>query len=155
MGRSRGGFGTKLHLVTDGCGLPLGVDVSPGQSHESRSFTEALRAVPLRGAHGRIRPSRLAGDKGYSYGWIRAWLRRRHIEPVIPQRSDQVGRKGGCRTFDRRAYRRRNVVERCIGWIKECRRVATRFEKLALNYIAMVKLAMIERCFRALISDAA
>ena len=74
MGRSRGGFGTKLHLVTDGSGLPLGIDVTPGQSHESRSFTEALRAVPLRGAHGRIRPSRLAGDKGYSYGWIRAWL---------------------------------------------------------------------------------
>ena len=100
-------------------------------------------------------PSRLTGDKGYSYGRIRAWLRRRKIEPVIPQRADQVGRKGGCRRFDKQAYRGRNVVERCVGWIKECRRVATRFEKLALNYLAMVKLAMIERCFRAFLSDAA
>lgn len=155
MGRSRGGFGTKLHLVTDGRGLPLGVDASPGQSHESRSFVDVMRAVRLRGAHGRIRPARLAGDKGYSYGWIRAWLRRHRVEPIIPQRANQVGRKGGCRVFDRRAYRRRNVIERCVGWLKECRRVATRFEKLALNYLAMVKLAMIERCFRALFSDAA
>lgn len=155
MGRSRGGYGTKVHLVTDGRGLPLGVDVSPGQSHESRSFTDVLHAVPLRRARGRNWPSQMAGDKGYSFGRIRTWLWRRHIEPVIPQRSDQVGRRGGCRRFDRQAYRRRNVVERCIGWMKECRRVATRFEKLAVNYVAMLKLAMIERCFRALISDAA
>ena len=67
MGRSRGGFGTKIHLVTDGRGLPLGVDASAGQSHESKSFADAMRAVRLRGAHGRIRPARLAGDKSKPY----------------------------------------------------------------------------------------
>lgn len=146
-----------MHLLTDGRGHPLAAEVSPGQSHESLSFADVMRAVRLRGADGRLRsrPARLAGDRGYSYGWIRAWLRRRKVEPVIPQRSDQIGAKGGCRVFDRRAYRRRNVIERCVGWLKECRRVATRFEKLALNYLAMVKLAMIERCFRVLLSDGA
>ena len=52
------------------------------------------------------------------------------------------------RPFNRRAYRKRNVIERVVGWLKECRRVATRYEKLALHYLAMVKLAMIHRCLR-------
>ncbi len=47
--------------------------------------------------------------------------------------------------FDRQAYRQRNVVERCIGWLKENRRVAVRYEKLAINYLGMLKLAMIQR----------
>jgi len=50
--------------------------------------------------------------------------------------------------FDREAYRRRNVVERCVGWLKEWRRIATRFEKLALNFLAMLKLAIIEQYLR-------
>ena len=52
--------------------------------------------------------------------------------------------------FDKATYRRRNVVERCVGWLKESRRLATRFEKLAVNFLAMVRLAMIRRCFRML-----
>ena len=77
-------------------------------------------------------------------------LHRREVEPVIPQRSNQAGQRGGHRKFDREKYRQRNVVERCFGWLKECRRVFTRFEKLAVNYQAMVQLAMIERYLRLL-----
>jgi transposase len=50
--------------------------------------------------------------------------------------------------FDRDEYRRRSVVECCVGWLKECRRIATRFEKLAVNFLAMLKLAMIEQYLR-------
>ena len=100
----------------------------------------------------RTRPDALAGDKGYRYKWIRDWLHRRKITPVIPQRANQEGRRGGCRKFDPVAYRRRNVVERCIGWLKECRRVATRFEKLAVSDLGMLTLAMIERSLRRLSS---
>ena len=60
---------------------------------------------------------------------------------MIPTRQDQ--RRAP--SFDRPTYRRRNVVERCIGWLKGRRRLATRFEKLAENFLAMVKLAMLER----------
>jgi transposase len=73
-------------------------------------------------------------------------LRLRGIGAVIPTRSDQ--RANGA--FDRRAYRRRNIVERVVGWLKENRRLATRYEKLAVNFLAMVKLAMIQRCLRVL-----
>ena len=65
---------------------------------------------------------------------------------MIPTRKDQRRNP----RFDKATYRRRNVVERCIGWLKESRRLATRFEKLAVNFLAMVKLAMIRRCLRLL-----
>ena len=115
-----------------------------------------MNAVRIKSAvTGRWRrwPRRLAGDKGYSYRHLRQWLHRRKITPVIPQRSNQVGRAGGCRQFEREAYRGRNVVERCVGWLKECRRIGTRFEKLAVNFLAMLHLAMIQRYLRRLLSD--
>jgi len=93
----------------------------------------------------RRRPDAVAGDKAYSFPRIRRWLAQRGIEAVIPSRSNQPQAK-----INRKKYRRRNVVERCIGWLKWCRRVATRYEKLAESYLAMVKLAMIQRCNRLL-----
>jgi len=132
--------------VTDGHGVPLAVRVSPGQAHESKSFEAVVCAVPIRQGDW---PTRLAGDKGYSYPRIREWLREREIVDVIAHRSDQRV-AGDEDEFDRQAYRRRNWVERCVGWLKECRRVATRFEKLAVNYLAMLKLAMVERYLRLL-----
>ncbi len=74
----------------------------------------------------RTRPRRLAGDKGYSHRFVRRYLHRRGITPVIPRRADQLGKPGRPGAFDREAYRRRNVVERCVNWLKEHRRVGTR-----------------------------
>ena len=75
----------------------------------------------------------VSGDKGYSYPRIRAWLRRRGITSSIPTRSNQPPQP-----FDRETYRGRNHVERCIGWLKHCRRLATRYDKLAGSYLAFV-----------------
>jgi transposase len=73
---------------------------------------------------------------------------------VIPQRTDQKQRhRGRPLTFDPDRYRRRNVVERYVGWLKECRAVATRFEKLAQHYLGMVKMALIQRYLRLLDSS--
>lgn len=47
-------------------------------------------------------------------------------------------------------YRRRNAVERCVGWLTESHRIATRYVKLAIHYLAMLELAMIQRCLRLL-----
>ena len=122
--------------------MPLGALVTAGQAHESKSFESLMDTINIRK---RRRPDAVAGDKGYSYPRIRAWLSRRGIEAVIPNRSDQPKVR-----ISKRKYRGRNVVERCIGWLKWCRRVATRYEKLADSYLAMVKLAMIQRCNRLL-----
>ena len=154
LGRSRGGFTTKVHLICDRRGTPLGVAVSAGQAHESRYFLdvfEASRLPPTR-KRARYRPNKIAGDKGYNVESIRHALRKRGIEAVIPRRVPDATRDG---PFDRRAYRDRNVIERCIGWLKECRRVSSRYDKRATSYLAFVKLAILRRLFKFDFSDGA
>lgn len=98
----------------------------------------------------RLRPPKMvAGDKGYSYPTVRSWLRTRGIIDVIPQRSDQRARKSR-RAFSKKVYRDRNVVERCVGWLKENRRVGTRYDKHAANFLGFVTLAFIRRYLRLL-----
>jgi transposase len=133
--------------VVDGGGVPLAATLTPGEAHESRQVAPTLRRIRL--PHQRTRPRTLAGDKGYSFPTVRRYLRQRGIRAVIPTRSNQRPHPH----FDRRTYRRRNIIERVVGWLKEHRRLATRFEKLAVNFLAMVKLAMIQRCLRVLHSS--
>jgi transposase len=54
--------------------------------------------------------------------------------------------------FDRAAYKRRNIIERLVGWLKECRRVMTRFEKTAINFAGMLTMAMIQRYLRLMLA---
>ena len=93
------------------------------------------RAVPV----GLGACAAVAGDKGYSSPTARRRLRRRGIRPVIPTKRDERRQP----TFDRAAYRERNKVERLINRLKQSRRVATRYEKRADNYLAMIIIAMI------------
>jgi transposase len=149
LGRSRGGLTTKVHLGCDGRGRPLGVVLTPGQRHDSTQLEPVLDAisVPRPGGRGRPRkrPDHLVADKGYSYPTCRRLLRRRGIAHTIPERSDQRARRarrpGRPLAFDRERYRGRNVVERCFNRLKRFRAVATRFEKRAVNYRAMVVIA--------------
>jgi transposase len=154
LGRSRGGFGTKLHLLCDGNGVPLSALLLPGQAHESTQFEALVDSVAIdRSTTGRrrTRPRRVAADRAYHAQRIRHWLRTRGITAVIPPRKTQgKPRRGRPITYSVAHYRARNVIERCVGWLKECRSVATRFEKLAVNYLQMVKLAFIERYLRVL-----
>lgn len=161
LGRSRGGFTTKLHLVTDGRGLPLAVEVSAGQAQESRYAVPVLTAVRIPPREGRCgrprrRPAMVAGDKGYDLPPVRRWLRAHRIRAVIPEKTRPAhwrARRGRPLTFDCTAYRRRNTIERCVGWLKEARRVATRFEKLAVHYLGVVKLMMIRKHLKLRLSN--
>ena len=87
----------------------------------------------------RLRPRRVVGDKGYSSGKIRLYLRRRGIRLTIPRKSNE--RRRG--KFDKSIYRQRNRVERLFNRLKQFRRIATRYEKRAENYLAMLTLASI------------
>jgi transposase len=122
LGRSRGGFSTKVHLACDGKGRPLSVVITPGQRHSSTQLEEVLDMVRV------PRPRR-----------------SRSISHTIPERKDQKerrqGRPGRRPAFDREAYRRRNVVERCVNKLKQWRTIAMRYEKRAVNYRAMVVIA--------------
>ena len=89
----------------------------------------------------------LAGDKGYRAEWIDETLLATGMTPVIPSKSNE-DRDARAVEFDRQKYRDRNIIERLIGWLKECRRVLTRFDKKATNYGGFIKLAFIQRYFR-------
>ena len=86
---------------------------------------------------------------------VRDWLADREIEPVIPHKDNEHARHDPARWFDRVAYRGRSVAEQCVGWLKEFRRIGTRFEKLAVHFHGMLQLAMIGRYLKLLFSDRA
>jgi len=142
LGRSRGGYSTKLHLRVEGGGKAMVILATAGQRHEAPLLRKLLEAGavkrPGRGRP-RVRPDAVVGDKGYSYPSLRRYLRARGIRAVIPSKSDQRRQPG----FDRAVYRERNRVERTVNRLKGWRRVATRYEKREVNYLAMVKIAAI------------
>lgn len=93
LGYSRGGFSTKIHLVCDGRGLPLAITLSPGQAHESQYVEQTLDAIRVpRISRGRPRkrPRWLLGDRGYTGRPIRAALRKRGIQSLIPTRRNEA-----------------------------------------------------------------
>lgn len=144
-------------MVTDGAGTPLAIEVTAGQVHES-TVAESIIGQALATKLGRRRkkakrrhkPKKLAGDKAYSARNIRDWLKSRLIEPVIAHKDSEHARHDPAEHFDKDAYRNRCVVEQCVGWLKENRRIGTRFEKLAINFHAMLQLAIIKRYLKLL-----
>jgi transposase len=118
--------------------------LTPGQRGEATQLEALVErgAVyqPLRCGRPRLRPRRLAGDKAYTGHAIRSFLRRLGIGAVIARQKSERGRG---RRLDRKAYRKRNRIERLINQLKQFRRVATRYEKRAANYLAMLTLAAI------------
>ena len=151
LGRSRGGFTTKIHLLCDGKGHPLHFHLTAGQAHDSTALVALLD-----GADERLHdsdgvpvawPVALGGDKGYRADWIDQTLIALGIQPVIPSK-DNEDRDARPVKFNRRTYRRRNIIERLIGWLKECRRIFARFEKTARNFAGFIKMAFIQRYLR-------
>jgi len=149
LGRSRGGFGTKVHLVCDSHGFIVAIHLTPGQAHESKALEPTMARRLFHRRAGRSRwPRRLAADKGYSYPRVRRWCQRRGIEATIPTRSDQRRDEN----FDKGTYRQRHIIEQVVGWYKEYRALGTRHEKLAVNYIALWLVAIIDKALHRLFS---
>ena len=116
--------------------------LTAGQRHEAMAFERLMeQGAVRRSVRGRpkMRPSRISSDKAYGSGQIRRYLRRRGIRTTIPHKKNE--HRGG--PFDREIYRTRNRIERLINRLKQYRRVATRYEKRAENYQAMLTIAAI------------
>ena len=129
LGRSRGGFSTKLHALVDTQGRPIHVELTPGQQHES-TVAEAIIA-------GHARGKAFIADTGYDSDAIRAQLKELQIKAVIcanPTRKKKP-------RLDRRRYALRYRVEVFFHDLKRFRAIATRFEKTSRNYLAIVQLA--------------
>ena len=138
VGRSRGGLTSKLHVVVDGKGLPLRLGITAGQAHDNRLCSTLLSGLAPR--------TMLLADRGYDAGWIRALVNEQGAWANIPPKRNR--REPIC--FSPHLYRARNRIERFFNKIKHCRRIATRYDKLAANYLAFVQLASIRLWLRAL-----
>jgi transposase len=142
---TRGGWGSKVHLMTDAGGLPVACVLTQGNRNECPTFGPLLEQAAAN--CGRL-PTRLAADRGYSADRLRTHLTRLGVQCVIPyRRTEHVHDR---RPVDAVAYKGRNVVERCVGRLKRMRRIGTRYDKLAANYSAMLALGMAVLYLRAL-----
>jgi transposase len=131
MGRSRGGLTSKFHAVVDTHGLPVHLALTPGEAHDNRLCSSLLNAL--------LPQTMLLADRGYDADWIRELAHQQGAWANIPpkrNRKDPI-------CFSPYLYRACNLVERFFNKIKQCRRIATRYDRLAANYLAFVKLASI------------
>ena len=130
MGRSRGGFGSKIHGVVNPLGHPVVLKMTG---------SEAADSPHLPGLIAGLKTDAVLADKGYDSDANRAAIRDQGAKPCIPPRKNRKEPVA----YDRHLYQERNVVERFFGRIKRYRRVATRYDKKAANYLGFVWLASI------------
>jgi transposase len=136
VGRSRGGLTSKIHALVDTNGLPVRLALTAGEAHDNRLAGKLLSRLKS--------GSMLLADRGYDADWIRALAARKGALANIPPRCN----RSAPICFSPYLYRARNLVERFFNNIKHCRRVATRYDKLAANYLAFVQLAAIRLWLR-------
>lgn len=130
LGRSRGGFTSKLHCLADALGRPLAFHLTVGEAADCKAY-EKLIDLPERA------PVALLADKGYDADAIRSDLASRRIEAVMPGRSNRRVKI----EHDRTLYKQRNRIERMFGQLKINRAIATRYDQLGNSFLGMVHLA--------------
>ena len=133
LGRSRGGFTSKIHARTNGEGLPLGFVITPGEAHDATAYDELMKVDATR-------PKALIADKGYDSDAIRQDACFHGTDPVIPTKSNRKLQ----RPVDKALYVLRNRIERFFNKLKNARRVATRYDKTADSFLAFIQLTSIK-----------
>jgi transposase len=128
LGRSKGGFSTKIHVLVDGLGNPLDFRLTGGQA------ADVTQAIPLLEGHA---AQYALFDKAYDADSLLDWLRQQGFIPVIPPKSNRKEQ----RAYDKHIYKERHLVECCIGKLKQFRRVFSRFEKTAANFMSFIRFA--------------
>jgi transposase len=131
IGRSRGGRTSKIHALADDCGRPVAFALTPGNVADISMAAPLLAAV--------ARPKRLLAEKAYDADSLREWLKQTKVKAVDPSTASR-------RTpypLDNRAYKRRNLIERMFCKLKNWRRIATRYDRHAQNYLSGLALAAI------------
>jgi transposase len=126
IGRSRGGRNTKIHAIADAQGRLLSILLSGGEAHDCPPAQRLIRRSRA--------AKKLLGDRAYDSAKLRQWLEDRGTTAVIPNKSN---RKQPYR-FDKQSYKQRHRIENAFCRLKDFRRIATRYDRLARNFLASV-----------------
>ena len=129
IGKSRGGNTTKIHIAADAHGNPIDFEITGGEVHDAKAASQVIEKVKEAKA--------LVADKGYDSEAIRDEVRARGARPIIPRKSNSTKPNP---EFDSHLYKLRHLVENLFARLKHLRSIATRFEKLARNFKAIVYL---------------
>ena len=134
IGKSRGGWCTKIHVRCEGNGKPMVLLIGEGNRHDSIRFIDVMEHGEIKMASGqsRKRPKAVAADKAYGGKKNRDHLRSKGIKATIPYKTNKINP----RPQDRALYKKRNIVERLFRWMQKYRRLATRFDKRGANFRA-------------------
>jgi len=124
IGRSRGGRTTKIHALTDARGKPIALTITAGNVHDLVGARDLLALAPV--------PCRLVADCAYDAKSLRDWLAAHGAEAVIPSNPTRKHPH----TYNAEAYKSRNLIERMFCRLKDFRRIAARYDKLARNFLA-------------------
>jgi transposase len=147
VGNTKIGKSSKVMVVADGHGLPIGLYVDSAQPQESRlaDATLATVRVPQERGRPRTRPKELVADKAYDSHDFRQRLRHRGIKPTIPtfERHQRRRPKRGRPIKTGAGYRQCWKVERCFGWMDNCRRLVVRYDRTVEHYHAFCLMAII------------
>ena len=130
IGKSRAGNTSKIHLVVDAYGLPIEVEITGGQVNDCTQAHSLIAKLPAVGT--------IVADKGYDREKIREQVELQGAKAVIPRKRNSV--KGNV-DLDRGIYRNRHLVENAFARLKHYRAVASRFDKLKINYESVVAMA--------------
>ncbi len=136
LGRSRGGFTSKVHCLSDGRGRPIAFHLTPSEAANCKAYD--LIDLPEQ------KPKALLADGAYDSDAIRADLKRRGIKAVIPPKSNRIATI----PYDKKLYRERNWIERVFGHLKINRAIATRYDQLAETFLGMLFLASARYWFK-------
>ena len=131
LGRSRGGFTTKIHVTVDGLGNPLRLRLTAGQASDIGQAVELVDGLAF---------DYLIADRGYAAQAFYDWVVEQEMTPVIPPHQAAKGDKAQ-RPYDHWLYRERHLVECFINKVKHFRRVFSRFDKLANRYLGFLSFA--------------
>ena len=126
IGRSRGGRNTKIHAIADAKGRLLSILLSGGEAHDCPRAQRLIRRTKA--------AKKLLGDKAYDSAALRQWLNDRGTKAVVPNKSN---RKQPF-SFDKKSYKQRHRIENAFCRLKDFRRIATRYDRLARNFLASI-----------------
>jgi len=144
-----------VHIVATKESIPVAIAIGPGDQHEGKELITLMESIRIEHPEGkrgrpRRRPKRMYADDKYGMHINRFYLDAKRVNSHIPSRKEKK-HQGRPRIFDKASYKKvRSMIERSFGWIKNFRKIIIRYERLAITFLGLIRLASIMILWRVL-----